>query len=67
MSNPNLIKIVKTRRLTKNNSNNIIFKTNKFVYSCGKETITSGCKYCGNCLREYFLTKEKSSDYGSVK
>lgn len=28
------------------------------VYSCG-EGWKNKCKYCGNCLREYFLTKEK--------
>jgi uncharacterized protein (UPF0248 family) len=32
------------------------------VYSCGKiegEKGKTACKYCGNCLREYFLTMEK--------
>jgi hypothetical protein len=32
------------------------------VYSCGKiegERGKTSCKYCGNCLREYFLTAEK--------
>ena len=32
---------------------------NKYVYSCGREGITSQCKFCGNCLREYFATMEK--------
>jgi hypothetical protein len=46
------------------------YQDNIRVYSCGKiegEKGKTNCKYCGNCLREYFLTKEKSSDYGSVK
>jgi hypothetical protein len=38
------------------------FRYNKYVYSCGKiegEKGTSGCKYCGNCLREYYNTLER--------
>lgn len=38
------------------------FKWNKLVYSCGTiegEKGDTHCKYCGNCLREYFSTKEK--------
>jgi hypothetical protein len=38
------------------------FRYNKYVYSCGKvegEKGTSGCKYCGNCLREYYNTIER--------
>jgi len=31
---------------------------NKYVYSCGREGIASQCKFCGNCLREYFATME---------
>jgi len=31
------------------------------VYSCGQETLTSLCKHCGNCLREYFATMERIS------
>lgn len=29
---------------------------NPLVHSCGKETVTTLCKYCGNCLREYYNT-----------
>lgn len=37
-----------------------IYKTNKLVYSCGANyTGTISCKNCGNCLREYFATKER--------
>ncbi len=35
---------------------------NKWVYSCGKiegELGITGCRHCGNCLREYFATMEK--------
>jgi len=35
---------------------------NKWVYSCGKiegEKGTTSCSRCGNCLREYFATKER--------
>jgi hypothetical protein len=38
------------------------YEDNIRVYSCGKiegERGKTACKYCGNCLREYFLTKEK--------
>jgi len=42
------------------------YKYNKWVYSCGRlegeksiELKASGCRYCGNCLREYFATKER--------
>ena len=38
------------------------YKYNKWVYSCGKiegEKGTSGCRHCGNCLREYFATMER--------
>lgn len=34
----------------------------KWVYSCGKikgEMGTAGCRFCGNCLREYFATMER--------
>ena len=34
------------------------FKYNKLVHSCGKDANTHDCKFCGNCLREYFKTKE---------
>jgi len=34
------------------------YKYNRLVYSCGKEGEHGGggCRYCGNCLREYFAT-----------
>jgi hypothetical protein len=35
------------------------FKLNKWVYSCGTEGVSSACSRCGNCLREYFATKER--------
>jgi hypothetical protein len=38
------------------------FKYNKYVYSCGKvegEKGTTGCRYCGNCIREYYNTKDR--------
>lgn len=37
-------------------------KVNKWVYSCGKiegEKGVSGCRFCGNCIREYYATKER--------
>lgn len=36
-----------------------IFKGNKWVHSCGKNADTHPCKFCGNCLREYFATVER--------
>jgi len=38
------------------------YKNNKWVYSCGKiegELGDTHCRFCGNCLREYFATKER--------
>ena len=38
------------------------FKYNKWVYSCGRiegEKGDTHCRFCGNCLREYFATMEK--------
>lgn len=38
------------------------YKYNKFIHSCGKiegEKGTTACRYCGNCLREYFATMER--------
>ena len=40
------------------------YKYNRWVYSCGKiegEKGTTACRYCGNCLREYFATMERLS------
>ena len=33
------------------------FENNKYVYSCGREGVASGCMFCGNCLREYFAAR----------
>jgi hypothetical protein len=38
------------------------YKYNHFVYSCGKiegEKGTTKCSRCGNCIREYYNTKER--------
>jgi hypothetical protein len=38
------------------------YEDNPLVHSCGKiegEKGKSGCKYCGNCLREYYATMER--------
>ena len=37
------------------------YEGNVLVHSCGTEGIDGGskCKNCGNCLREYFATKER--------
>jgi hypothetical protein len=38
------------------------FRDNKLVYSCGHiegEKGDTKCRFCGNCLREYFATKER--------
>jgi len=32
---------------------------NNLVYTCGKDASTHSCARCGNCLREYYATKEK--------
>jgi hypothetical protein len=32
---------------------------NKWVYSCGKDANAFACHRCGNCLREYYATKER--------
>jgi hypothetical protein len=40
------------------------YRLDKWVYSCGKvegELGVSGCRYCGNCLREYHATVERMS------
>ncbi len=36
-----------------------LFIRNKYVYSCGREGVASACKFCGNCLREYYSTIER--------
>lgn len=40
------------------------YEDNKWVHSCGKiegEQGDSHCRFCGNCLREYFATMERLS------
>ncbi|HRY62450.1 MAG TPA: hypothetical protein P5056_01630 [Candidatus Paceibacterota bacterium] len=39
-----------------------MFEDNPLVHSCGKiegDKGSTGCKNCGNCLREYFATRER--------
>jgi hypothetical protein len=38
------------------------YRYNKWVYSCGKiegEQGDTHCRFCGNCLREFFVTQER--------
>src|SRR3989344_96569 len=35
------------------------YEGNPLVYSCGKDANTFACSRCGNCLREYFATRER--------
>lgn len=35
-----------------------LFKDNPYVYSCGIKG-QYACKFCGNCIREYYNTKER--------
>lgn len=35
------------------------YKSNPYVYTCGKDANTHACSRCGNCLREYFATMER--------
>lgn len=38
------------------------YKYNKWVYSCGKiegEKGITACRFCGNCIREFFVTMER--------
>jgi hypothetical protein len=35
------------------------YQDNPYVYACGKDVKTFACHRCGNCLREYFATKER--------
>lgn len=35
------------------------YQGNPLVYSCGKDANTFACSRCGNCLREYFATRER--------
>ena len=43
----------------------IRFQDNKWVYSCGRiegEKGDSHCRFCGNCLREYFATLTRMNE-----
>lgn len=35
------------------------FAENPYIYTCGKNANTHACHRCGNCLREYYATKER--------
>ena len=35
------------------------YASNKWVYTCGKDADTHACSRCGNCLREYYATRER--------
>jgi len=35
------------------------YKHNPYVYTCGRDADTHACKFCGNCLREYYATLER--------
>lgn len=35
------------------------FRLDPLVHSCGQEGLSSLCRHCGNCLREYFATADR--------
>lgn len=35
------------------------YAKNRYVYTCGQDADTHACRFCGNCLREYFVTMER--------
>ena len=35
------------------------FWRDSYVYLCGKDAMTFSCQRCGNCIREYYNTKER--------
>jgi len=35
------------------------YRDNNMVYACGKDALTFACSRCGNCLREYYATRER--------
>jgi len=35
---------------------------NPLVYTCGKDANTFACSRCGNCLREYYATRERMNN-----
>ena len=35
------------------------YEDNPLVYSCGTEGVSTACRHCGNCLREYWATVER--------
>jgi len=45
-----------------------VFEDNKWVHSCGKiegENGDTHCRFCGNCLREYFATMERMFNWNN--
>jgi hypothetical protein len=35
------------------------YRGETYVYGCGKDAATFACHRCGNCMREYYTTKER--------
>lgn len=35
------------------------YKDNDLVYTCGRSPNNHSCRYCGHCVREYYVTKER--------
>ncbi|KKM58826.1 hypothetical protein LCGC14_1548860, partial [marine sediment metagenome] len=35
------------------------YEDNPLVHSCGTEGVSTACRHCGNCLREYWATVER--------
>ena len=44
------------------------YRDNRFVYSCGNESVSGGtaCKVCGNCIREYYATRERMGGFVKI-
>jgi len=40
-----------------------MFDHNNLVHVCGGRRTDSHCRHCGNCLREYYATKERISEH----
>lgn len=43
------------------------YSSNDLVRSCGSNPTSFACKHCGNCLREYYATKERLRAIQEVK